>query len=102
MKPALEAAALDRRAMNAQRLPDAPALPEHSTDATGVVTGNADLGDSCQWAPTRGAPDRAPLPGHEHQLDPEAKAWPWLTENRTYALCGALATLALALRMGWL
>lgn len=92
--------------MNAQRLPDAPALPEHSTDATGVVTGNADIADSSRWQPPQGAPERAPLPGHEHQLraadDADDKYWPWLTERRAFALSWCCAALALALRMGWL
>lgn len=33
---------------------------------------------------------------------PEPKFWPWLTENRAFALCGALALLSVAFRMGWL
>lgn len=86
--------------MTARELPDAPPLPEHSTDATGVITGNADIADGSQWQPSGNAPERAPLPGHEHQLDPAAKAWPWLTENRAIALGCALAAVAIALRLG--
>lgn len=55
--------------MNAARtLPTAPALPEHPTDATGVLTGNADLEDSSRWVPTGGDAERPPLPGEEHKL----------------------------------
>ena len=35
-------------------------------------------------------------------MNPDPKVFPWLTENRAFALCGALALLAVALRMGWL
>ena len=35
-------------------------------------------------------------------MTPDPKFLPWLTENRAFALCGALALLAVALRMGWL
>lgn len=87
--------------MNAGRpFTDTPPMPEHSTDSTGVITGNEDLGDSSRWDPPQGEPERPVLPGHEHQIDPEAKAWPWLTERRADVACLAIAALAFALRFG--
>lgn len=71
--------------MNARALPAAPALPEHSTDATGVLTGNADLAGSSQWQPPQGEPERPPLPGCEHQAN-LPKAFPWLTERRMFCI----------------
>ena len=35
-------------------------------------------------------------------MNAQDKFWPWLTERRAFALCGALALLAVAFRMGWL
>ena len=84
------------------RGPAAPPLPEYSTDATGVLTGNTDLDGSSQWQPPAAEPERAPLPGHEHQLDPEAKVWPWLTERRADIVSLVLAAIAIALRLGTL
>ena len=88
--------------MTSREIPAAPALPEHSTDATGVLTGNTDLADDGTWTPWPGPSERPPLPGHEHQLDPAAKAWPWLTERRAFAIAGLLAAIGLALRTGQL
>lgn len=85
--------------MSARPLPDVPAKPEHSTVATGVQTGNSDLSGVPEWRPWAGPAERPTLPGHEHQLDPAAKAWPWLTENRAIALGCALAAVAIALRL---
>ena len=65
-----------------------------------MLTGNADLDDSSQWQPSGNAPERAPLPGHEHQLDPAATAWPWLTERRTDIACLVLAAIGIWLRVG--
>ena len=76
-------------------LPIRPALPEHSTDCTGVITGNADLGTP-EWSPPQGEPERAPLPGEEHLID-NPKAWPWLTERRADALCCVLAFAGISL-----
>lgn len=44
------------------RLSDAPALPEYSTDSTGVLTGNNDLAGVPEWRPWPGPAERAPLP----------------------------------------
>ena len=35
-------------------------------------------------------------------MNAQDKFWPWLTERRAFALCGALSLLAVALRMGWI
>lgn len=43
------------------KLPDTPAAPEHSTDSTGVITGNDDLVPAA-WTPWGGPKERAPLP----------------------------------------
>lgn len=43
-------------------LPDQPAPPEHSTDSTGVRTGNDDLLEPAAWTPWTGPTERAPLP----------------------------------------
>lgn len=83
--------------MNAVRLPTSPALPEHSTDATGVVTGNADIAQPDDWKPWSGPKESAPLPGHEHA---EPKIWPWLTERRAFALVFAIGTGVAAARLG--
>lgn len=56
--------------MSARDLPHAPAQPEHSTDSTGVLTGNTDLSGVPEWRPWGGPTERPTLPGHEHQLDP--------------------------------
>lgn len=42
-------------------LPDTPAQPEHSTDSTGVITGNGDLG-AAEWTGRTAPDERAPLP----------------------------------------
>lgn len=86
--------------MSTRDLPDVPAQPEYSTDATGVQKGNSDLSEVPEWKPWTGPKERPPLPGHEHQLDPESKVWPWLTERRTDALFLVLAGIATALRIG--
>ena len=82
-------------------LPRRPALPEHSTDSTGVQTGNADIADSSQWQPPTGEPERPTLPGCEHEPN-LPKVWPWLTESRAFALVAVLAVIAAALRLGGL
>lgn len=38
-------------------------------DCTGVTIGNADIEASSQWSPPQSPPERAPLPGHEHEAD---------------------------------
>lgn len=43
------------------KLPDTPAAPEHSTDSTGVITGNDDLVPAA-WTPWGGPNERPPLP----------------------------------------
>lgn len=43
------------------KLPDTPAAPEHSTDSTGVITGNGDLG-AAEWTGRTAPDERAPLP----------------------------------------
>ncbi|HEY4531507.1 MAG TPA: hypothetical protein VIG97_14490 [Luteimonas sp.] len=86
--------------MSARDLPDVPAQPEYSTDATGVQKRNSDLADPAEWTPWAGPKERPPLPGHEHQLDPGSKVWPWLTERRAELVFFALAGIALALRVG--
>lgn len=35
-------------------------------DADRTQRDNSDLGDSCQWEPPQGEPDRPLLPGQEH------------------------------------
>lgn len=46
------------------RLPNTPAQPEHATDSTGVILGNADLvSERGDWT---GPQEVAPLPSHEH------------------------------------
>lgn len=86
--------------MSARALPDVPAQPEHSTDATGVQTGNSDLSGVPEWRPWAGPAERPTLPGHEHQLDPAAKAWPCLSERRTDIACLVLAAIGISLRVG--
>lgn len=44
-----------------------------------VETGNADIEGSSQWDPPQGEPDRAPLPGHEHQL--AGGVWQWVKDK---------------------
>ena len=85
--------------MNARPLPDTPATPERSTDATGVLTGNADLVGVPEWRPWAGPAERPPLPGPEHQLDPEAKAFPWLTEFRALAFVYVAGPVVIGLRL---
>ena len=50
-------------------LPDVPALPEHSTDSTGVLTGNHDLSGVPEWRPWPGPSERAPLPVYPQPID---------------------------------
>lgn len=73
-------------------------------DANGLTVierGNTDI--ECLWeAPS---PDsRRYLPGHEHlqgvEYEPLPKACPWLTENRSFAIAGALAVVGIYL--GWI
>lgn len=56
------------------------------TDCTGVSIGNSDIEDSSTWDPPQGEPERAPLPGHEHQLDPDSHV---SFERRVAAMCEA-------------
>lgn len=44
------------------KLPDTPAAPEHSTDSTGVVTGNEDIAEPQAWKRWDGPSERPPLP----------------------------------------
>jgi len=60
--------------------------------------GNADI--ECAWEPA--SPDSVRhLPGHEHligvEYEPLPKAFPWLTENRSFAIAGALAAVGVYL-----
>lgn len=83
-------------------------VPGYSViDCTGISTGNSDLEGSSTWNPPQGEPDRAPLPGHEHQQpgveplqagDPEPFL-PWLTENTTIAICALLTVLVVEIRL---
>lgn len=70
-----------------------------AVDSTGVLTGNADLAESCAWEPPTST-ERAPLPGREHLLGVEWEPLPkpkWLTENRSFAIAGALAVVGIFL-----
>ena len=44
------------------KLPETPAAPEHSTDSTGVITGNDDIATPDGWRQWDGPQERAPLP----------------------------------------
>lgn len=66
-------------------------------DSTGVQLGNEGI-DIGVWAPP-GEPERAPLPGREHlqgvEWEPLPKAFPWITENRSFAIAGALGVVGI-------
>lgn len=76
-------------------------VPGYSViDCTGISTGNSDLEGSSTWSPPQGEPDRAPLPGHEHQQpgDPEPFL-PWLTEDRTLIAAAVIWAAGVALAL---
>ena len=67
-----------------------------AVDSTGVQRGNEGI-DIGVWTPP-GEPERAPLPGSEHLQGVEWEPLPkpkWLTENRSFAIAGALAVVGI-------
>ena len=67
-----------------------------AVDSTGVQRGNEGI-DIGVWTPP-GETERAPLPGLEHLQGVEWEPLPkpkWLTENRSFAIAGALAVVGI-------